>query len=81
MKKPLDRSTTYLNWQKSQMNLKIDQQKLFSLKDGQKIILKKNEQNFTDNITSMNRHVESAIRRERKKQNKISRNHGKISLI
>lgn len=46
-----------------------------------KIILKKNEQNFTDNITSMNRHVESAIRRERKKQNKISRNHGKISLI
>lgn len=36
MKKSLDRSTKYLNWQKNQMNLKIDQQKLFSLKDGQK---------------------------------------------
>ena len=51
----------------NQMNLKIDQQKSLSKKQ-RKIISKKNEQNFTENIINMNRHAECDISKEREKE-------------
>lgn len=58
----------HLSWQKNQLNLKLDQQKL-SKGDRKKILLRRNGQNpeLWDNIRSTNIHV---LRVQRKKENR-----------